>query len=414
MRPLRFSALAGPALAVFLAGGALPADAQPMHVSPPYADPVPRSAAMLSVEIRPDTKWDTLRGTTVGVNDGRLIVTVPGRSPYLISLAGRTTVDVVNELNTTFEGLYASTGFALRSADYIGETDSVATLRDRAPSELNSRGSDPQVAVGFGALLNLGGPGDPDRSGLLSQTGFVLDVGGVHQLSTYSPNGRGISSYITARINLASDQDLIVGDSTGTVPGALGQFDLALRQADQLSLAGQLDLVAPLFAPNQEVGLYVGADIGYAELGAPRFPLTVPDSGGVRVPFQDVFSAEALARATGQASRTTPLTTFGAGGTLRFIRDGRIAFYFGLGYQRSELPVQKLRFQRDGAGGRIDPESLTGGVDRRWGDFVRVVGGVRIPGVVDVRADALTSLGPTGAEPLLRIALARTFPIAAD
>ncbi len=399
--------------------------AQAVHLAPPHKVTIDADAPLLSFQAL-DPSYE---GTTLSIQDGRVILRVPGKPSEVIPIEDRSIREIEEAIRSRHPGMLdVRSTHSFRSASFLQELDTPLSISGSALSVVEPRDNLPEVFVGFGLLLSLGPPASNEsQSSLLNQGGFQLDVGGFHRLIDYQSRAdkkknsepgwlsRRISTpalYFTGRTSLSADQEQLVNKGESSLTGAgsaspVGQFDAALQNADEVSLNIQMDAVWELGSPQQELAFYAGGGYGYTRLGSYEFPSF--DVNGTDVPAEQVFTANAISSVTERFQSTFPLGEYGYGLMLRFIRNDDIAFYLGVGFHSREVARRDLSFTRD-ENGAPNPSSLTGRIRADDQGFYRGLLGAQIAGIADVRIDAMLPVN-RNLESVLRIVLARSLDV---
>jgi hypothetical protein len=283
---------------------------------------------------------------------------------------------------------------------------------------------EPAVALGFGVVFAMDAQDGEEADGLLGQSGFQLDLTGIHQLRGPSQLRPGHAAaipwpqvYIQARLGLNSDQSLnvVATDSTATPANQANddtgtQFEDAVQQADQIALTVQPEVVFPIGPGNAEISIVPEYGVTWTRLQPFVFP-RIEVNGEPQSP-ENLFDEDLRLRALRVVNQTIPLTNYGTSIVFRFIADDRPLFYIGAGYLQKQVIHRGVTFRRASQGGAPDPNSLRGLSEGVSHGFWRGVFGARIPGVVDVRLDAVTpisreAVGP----PILRLVIGKDFPL---
>lgn len=419
-----------------------PSAGQAIHIPPAYRIVLPSDKPVLEIALPVDPPAETIplpEGTAVLVQDNQLILIVPQKGRDIIPFGNRTIGDVADALQAKYPSQLRVTAFyPLYPAHHIGDIENPDTITETHPVRILTSGGQPTVAIGFGIVFAMANDDiQQNDGGLLSQTGFQLDLTGVHQFigprntsSTHSQTGeqqepqRGSSRpwiipqlYLQARLGLNADQSLNVvttdslpndDDDTGT------QFQDAVEQADQIALTGQLEAVYRFRGGKAEFSLVPEYGVTWTRVQEFQFPLITVNRDSVDealVDVSEVFDERLVARASERLNQTIPLTNYGASVVLRFISGGRPVFYVGGGYLHRQVIHRGIRYRRLSTTREPDPNSLTPDVDAIFHGHWRGMFGARIPGVIDVRVDAVTPISGEVGVPLLRLVLAKDFPL---
>jgi hypothetical protein len=450
------------AVLLTLTAAALPATAQVIHLPAAHKRPLPRCTVILSISSKDTTvhasKRDNARAPlglcaikpagkakapstsdfavrTQGgpqtsapaapssaakqfsliVDDGNIFLQAPSQTGP-VPLGNRTVLDVVNQLRVSDTTLRFTSDYPLYPASYIG-TD-VEVVGDHIEVLANS--DDPDLRIGFGVVLALQPPGTTTQtSGIMTQTGFQLDIVGSHQL--YAPISTDLTKdhkypeiYSQFRLGLNGDQQiqLRATDSGSTSIGSTtdSQFEAALGQADQVALSGQVDFEWSRWNPKITFALTPSYAVSWTRPEAP--PLPRVNVAGVSTAADSVFSAAAVARTQKAWAQVEPLSEFGLMLSANFLQHHEPLYYAGAGVMKREVIQPHARFRLKGSPATPDPESLDGYLSRDYVNVWRAVLGARLAGVLDLRVDASGSIGKELVQPLLRVLIARAFPIA--
>lgn len=408
---MRRSLVLSPLLALFaFHGAAAIAVAQVFHLPPVHRPILPKSDTVLLV--RP--VGTPLTGAALSVDDERLVLTFPNRAPHVITLANREIRDVVNELLAEYgDSITVATRYPLYSTRYLKpmQQDSL----DTAGVSVLANPDQPELNIGFGVVFGLadGGPDEGDK-GLLSTTGFQLDLAGSYQVSgpgerqpDSSPQDGYFAVYVQPRFGLAANQQLQVSDNEGAMSATEGQLQDAIEQADQIALGIQADVVLPV-APRLDFVVSPLYTISWTWLADPGFPDIVVAGELKRV--EDLFDSTLVVRARRALRQPLPLSEFGVQGVFHFRRNDRPHFYVGGGVMKREVPIPRVSFRREHPDSIPDPLSLRGALDPDYRRVWRAFFGARLAGVLDVRVDAAGPVGPRNSSPLLKVMLGRAFP----
>jgi hypothetical protein len=374
------------------------------------ADAVAMAAAIAATTVR------------LAIDDGQFIVQSPAKPMTTIPVGDRLVRDFVNQINTDLkDDLEATSDYPLYQASWIGPMP-VVPVKPGDSVDVYADSDEPDLRIGFGAVLALAEPKTGgDNNGILTQAGFQLDIVGSHQLIG-EPETHGWSRpvlFSQVRLGLNSDQQIQVqreenttaGSTTGSPAGS--QVENALAQADQLAVSAQLDFEWATWTPKMRLVLTPSYAVNWTRVDAPPFPRVTVD--GVSKPAEDLFSADALAQTKNDWANVKPLDEKNLMLTANFFHHDTPLYYAGLGVTRREILVPGVRYIRqradDGSAGPIDPESLRGLLARTDVNVWRAVMGTRLAGVMDLRVDASGSIGRERVKPLLRILIARAFPV---
>lgn len=394
---------------------------QAMYLPPAYRVTLPANTPVLQIQFKDGGSID--RGTKVLIDDSHLVLVVPKRGRDVILLSNRTIGAVADDLQSKYPNdLVVTALYPLQGTQHLRPEP---IPKDIPFTALASSG-EPTVAIGFGVVFAMADADAPDRNGLLSQTGFQLDLAGVHQLrgpqagparmpilNTRLPLGQ---VYLQARLGLNSDQDLNVvsTDSAGVrqdpnnkEPGT--QVEDALEQADQIALTVQSEFVYPLTGGSE---LSIVPEYGQTWTRLERYAFPVIHIGGAPQNSEQFFDPELRAVALRQLNQTVPLRNWGASIVLRFIHRQKPLFHIGGGYVHKQVVHRGIRFSRDPATSRPVSTSLSADIRAPDHGFWRGVFGARIPGVIDIRMDAVTPMSRKVGPPVLRLVLSKDFPIA--
>ncbi|HEX2077351.1 MAG TPA: hypothetical protein VHG08_06565 [Longimicrobium sp.] len=392
------------------------ATAQAIHLPPVYRVTLTSDTVVMRIELiaRDTQRFGT--ASTVNVHDGNLVINTPGRASEVISLGNRTIGDLVNTLQLNHEAeLRVSSNYPLYHARVLSGNDSIQALSKGI--EFTASAEAPVVALGFGVVLSMTDQAASEASGLLSQTGFQLDLVGVHQLFRGARGRAKLLSlpavYLQARLGLSADQPLEVDKQTEASPGpdAAGQFEEALEQADLVALTGQVDLVWPLHQrpTHTELSLSFGYGVSWARPEPFVFPrIPVADSLAAAEGLFDVTRQEEVQQFLNQA---LPLRDYSGTVLIRFRNGDRPIFYLGAGGVVKDILRRGISFTRDAPGALPHPLSLQHLRETPDDLFWRAMFGARIAGLLDVRVDAIGPIGERDSAPLLRIVLGRDFPL---
>jgi hypothetical protein len=397
--------------------------AQIMHLPPVHRRTLPAKEPVMVIRVAKDE----YKNVIVSVDDDQVTIQL-GAVTSTVPLGNRQIRDVMNQIAVdTKDGLGITSNYPLYPASYAGSrpAKTLAAIGDTAMLVANA--DEPDLRIGFGLVMALAEP-NPDQTdgGILTQAGFQLDVVGTHQM--VGPPPRGAKGWALAmplvytqwRLGLNADQQIQVDKDpeTGVAPNAETQFQTALQQADQVAVSGQMDLEFPNVVGRLALVVTPSIGLSWTRLQAPSLPsITV---GTERKAAADLFTADEILRARTNQVRIQPLREVGLMGTLQYRRRGVPAYYVGAGYMRRELARPTLSFRRQpppaGSPAGTPPGApiqgtLTGGLNRVEAPIWRATMGTRLAGVLDVRLDASGSWGTQRTEPLLRLLLARAFPI---
>jgi hypothetical protein len=439
--------LVGAIASVSIGGAAVTLQAQVLHLPPVYRRVLPAKTVIMRIRRPaqedggspvsqqgqegpgPDTLGRAKTGSSasgslapargvatvqLSLDDGQFIVQLQARPIATIALGDRLLRDLVNQINADFrDELVATSDYPLYPVSLVGDLPAVSVAPGQTV-ELYADSDEPDLRIGFGAVLALAEPkADGAAGALLTAAGFQLDIVGSHQIVGASARPRASLPVVFSqfRLGLNSDQQVQVDGDPEATAGT--EIEHALAAADQLAVSGQLDFEWATWTPKMRLALSPSYAVNWTRLDAPPFPQVTVD--GVSKPAEEVFSAEALARTKQAWANVKPLDEMGVLLTANFIHRDLPLYYAGLGVTRREILVQGVRFGRakneDGSAGEIDPESLVGLLDRRDVTVWRAVMGTRLAGVIDLRVDASGSIGVERVKPLLRVLIARGFPV---
>jgi hypothetical protein len=378
---------------------------QIVHIKPPFND-VPRTGRVLAEIVPGDSAVRvtmTNEKITIGVKD----------KIRSYDLEGKTIQELEFFVGSQFENGEVQLDVKRPSAllTQIEPFTETRTLRESGNREskrlLVSRGGEPNVNIGFAGLLALETPGTDTDDNLLESAGFQLDLTGEERI--YKTRGKGIASaYATLRVGLGANETLQVAEGDADGESVESQLESALKQADLISLSLQIDQFLST-NPQSDVNFYALGAITYTEPDPFIIPLTI-SSGGTEVPLTDVFGTDELEKLRNDLDVVRPLLEFGGGPVFRFSRRGEPLFYFGMGIHTRQLLKRGFRFRRD-QNQNIVPGSLAPILKENWAGFWKVIGGIRLSNNFDMRFDTATPFDRNRTDALLRIAIARTFPI---
>jgi hypothetical protein len=389
--------------------------AQAMYLAPAYRTTLPENTAVLSIALKSGGALDA--GTTVLITDDQLVLVVPGRGRDVILLKDRTIGEVADDLTAKYkDDLVVTAMYPLHSARHIGSYPTP----QRLPFSAKASSGQPEVVVGFGVIFAMAEEQDTNRDGLLSQTGFQLDLSGIHQFRGPGAKPAGLpfisQVYLQARLGLNSDQSLnVVSTDSGAVQQSSDedqtgpQFEDAVEQADQIALSVQPEFVYPLRRGGAEFSIVPEYGVTWTRLEAYRFPII--DVEGDPQSSEQFFDDDLRAIALRQLNRTIPLRNYGINAVFRFIGGERPLFYVGGGYVQKQVVHRGIRFRRNPVTHAPLSNFLVGEIDAVDHGFWRGLFGARIPGVLDVRVDAVTPISRDVGPPILRLVLAKDFPI---
>ncbi|MEO0557402.1 MAG: hypothetical protein AAF170_04375, partial [Bacteroidota bacterium] len=324
---------------------------------------------------------------------------------------------VVEHINAEFDSvLTASSPKPTQPASKLATSSTLRaipiggkTLAFSARKKKNS----PRYTAGVGALLDFGASNDPALS-FLSESGFILDITGTHRVRALPKKSRLPEVFLSTRLHFATDQSFAVTDSTvdndNEIPTSVDGF---LTRADQIALGFQADFVFNESGRPIQWALFASYEIEYQSLPRRSLPgpLLVTDETG-RTLAERTFTQAGIDAALDAASTPVPLTSFGSGFRLRFVRDSTSSFYAGAGYQAREVPFGTIRFRttptEDGGPSEESP-AIEGTSDGSRRLFWRAVVGFQIPKLVDIRAETVAPFGQSSIRPILRIAVTKSF-----
>jgi hypothetical protein len=436
----RCAAVAAIAVAI-VAAAAATSSAQVMHLAPAYRRVLPSDAVILTIKRKPlppeprQASQDNIdaRATAranaaeaaaiaaatvrLAIDDGQLVVQSPAKPIATIPIGDRLVRDFINQIKADLPDLEVTSDYPLYAASSIGRLQ-VAPLKPGDSTVVYANSDEPDLRIGFGVVLALAEPKtENETSGILTQTGFQLDVVGSHQLAGAAATHHWARPVVFSqfRLGLNSDQQIQVkpGDAVTDGSEVSSQLDQALGQADQVALSAQLDLEWATWTPKMRLVLTPSYAVNWTRFDTPPFPRIPVD--GVATPAEDVFTADALARTKNDWAHVKPLDEANLMLTANFFHHEMPIYYAGLGIARREILVPGFHYIRssasEGSPGPIDPESLRGLLGRTDVRVWRAVLGTRLAGVMDLRVDASGSIGNERVEPLLRVLIARAFPI---
>ena len=383
---------------------------QSIHLPPAFRRDVPPDSVVLQVT-RSDTTRTLPIGTSFTVDDDHLVVST-GSGIDRILIRNRTMGDLVSDLRAKYgTGILATTAYPLLPADKL-ESSRPASFTNNT-LQVTAEPSNPEALVGFGLVLGFSGA-ESEGGGLLSQTGFQLDVAGVHQLRTPSTTSSGLRSVIDllqifaqVRVGLSADQQLVAAEpDTASRDPVSDQFQAAIEQADQISLTSQIDFVWPI-QRKTEFGLTVGFGINWTQPEAFRMPdIIVRDTARSA---EELFGGDRVTALTSRLNAPAALNDVSLLGIVRFHSGSKLAYYAGGGIINREVLVRGFTYRRLQSGS-VDSTSLQPDMNGKEALFWQAVFGISVPGVIDVRLDGV---GPTEREferPVLRLVLSRAFP----
>lgn len=412
---------AGAAILMIHAGSA----AQTIHLPPAYRTAVTEGTPLLQFNFRPN-KTPAKR---VAIHDGQLIIFTGGgtnATQDVYVLGDQTLLQLAQAIQVRHgDDLEIIPQYPFYRADILKPLPAARTITNGLTLEAN--GGAPEVLVGFGVVFGLAEDPADDDDGLLDQAGFQLDLVGVHRIlgpkipdaagaSGGSPRQAGTSTgftfsprpqiYTQMRLGLRANQQLSVADDSQTDV----QFEGAVRQADQIALTGQVELVWPL-SSSLELSLVPEYTLAWARPEAfemPRLPIVADeDPEPLAGYFDDDLEAEVLR----SLRRPVPLRGYGANVVARFNRDGGIAFYTGVGLLQQQTLRRGIRIRRISTTRAIDPNFLEPLVSTPSRTLWRAQFGARLGGVIDVRVDAAGLTGGRTAPSALNLIIARDFPL---
>lgn len=404
------------------------ARAQVFHLAPIHRLTLPKGDPVMTVRAIAGKSFDG--NGTISVTDDRLILVDKSGRTDIVPLANRDIRDVVNEIRDRHGAdLTVRTPYPLHSTRFIGGTPA-QVLATSADTPLPANTDEAELGLGFGAVLALAEDAPDDANGLLSNTGFQLDLSGSYQVVGPRPSpsagaagrswrqdiGRYLSDaplvYLQARLGLAANQQLQI--STDSVTPAVSttdsQFEDALEQADQVALSLQSDLVLPIVPGRLDFVASPLFAVSWSMLSDPGLPtITIRDS--IRA-VEELFDPVVVTEARRALRQTLPLSEFGVQGTLQFRRHDRPLFYVGAGLLRREITQPRISFRRDSAQADPDRTSLRARLETPDRQVWRAFFGARLAGVLDLRVDAAGPVGIRSAPPLLKVLIGRAFPTA--
>ena len=415
---MRFTAVVIPLLLLSVECSSVAAQA--IHLAPAFRRDIPLSTVILRIERKPST--DLLEpNATFYVDDDHLIVTT-GKRVDRILLKDRTLGDVVSELISKYDSAVSvTTAYPMHSASLLEKRDLPRVLENNVV-QITARPSDPLARVGFGLVLGFGEETSDSNNGLLSQTGFQLDVAGVHQLKPgnrskevqpgdedwYRRWYRKTQVFTQVRLGLSADQQLIVAkEADAPADPAQSQFQAAIEQADQIVLSGQVDVVFPQ-QDRMEFSLSLGYALNWTQPELFVFPnIVVRDTA--RDPAT-LFGADRVKRVADRLNDPASLSDYSSLALLRFHSADKMAYYVGGGVMYREVLNRGFAFSRNGVG-QPDSTSLRPLLNGSQAFFWQAVFGIEVPGVIDVRVDGVGPMERAFDKPILRLVLARSFPV---
>jgi hypothetical protein len=345
--------------------------------------------------------------------------------------------------------LFPSSTLGSLTAGSLSEGARVSPSQDR-----------PEANIGFGVVLAMNDDADDNEGGgVLSQSGFQLDLAGRFQLSPARmfpkgkdpaggqlvtvglptcPTGtqpaqvanapveqqgkapevspmpkpkwdRKVGITFQTRLGLGANQQLnVAAQEAPEAGGAEGEIVSALEQASQVALTGQFDFVIPV--ANDRLDFIVSPIFGvnWTRLESFAFPsIRVGDSIASAEPY---FNRELVRQTRSRLNRTLPLQETSVMTMLVFKREGQVAFYAGPGLMVKEGVARRIIFDQDSTA-EPDNMSLRDSLETPTNTFWRAAFGVRVAGVLDVRVDASGPVAKRDQRPLLRVIIGRAFPI---
>jgi len=202
-----------------------------------------------------------------------------------------------------------------------------------------------------------------------------------------------------------------------TTQPASSQVESALQQANQVILTADVPLEWPI---GQRVSFFVtpGYGINWTQFD----PFTLPSIfvksvvGSTTVTTKtdaaDYFDEDAVLVTRQTLDRVFPLSEFNVSAVFAIKRKTAPLFYFGGGVNATEQLKRTVAFDTaDDTLANPIATSLTGKIDTPMGYGWRATAGFTLAGVVDIRVDAVGPIGGRERDALLRIVIARSFPV---
>ena len=397
-----------------------PATAQVIHLPPAHRRVLPPNTPVLTI-----VPNGNLGDATISVDADQVFIQRVDGVNFTVALGDRLIRDVMNQLVAELQqaNVTVRSRFPMYPASYIGsKAAEVVPAGDEFVVLANA--DEPDIRIGFGLVMGLAAA-DPDKTaaGILTQEGFQLDVVGSHQMvgpsRTDAGKWRALAPvvYTQWRLGVNTDQQVQLESSAKPSAGSVTsqQFEQALAQADQVAVSGQADIQWTNATKRFGVVLTPSYAIQWTRLQPPPLPRVLVGDG-----FKDagdVFSAAAVKRTRTDLLRVQPLSELGLMGVLQFLRRDSPAFYVGAGVMSREILVPRVSFERAPPAtpsmqpGDPIPESVRGSLAREAIPVWRATMGAKLAGVLDLRLDASGSIGRQRTDPLLRILLARAFPV---
>lgn len=353
------------------------------------------------LEIRPVvTEADSATyNARVLVHEDQLVLILDGEGMETYALSDRTIGQVAAALQARHPtNLVVIAHYPFHSASHINEVPIPQSLPDTGIN-IQAHPGRPEALIGFGAVFSMAEDVEEDDAGLLDQSGFQLDLIGMHQIAGPRSEKAWIPQvYSQFRLGLNSDQRLNVvstaapeEEESAPISTPDAQFQTAVEEADQIALTGQFEVVWPL-SRSVEVSLVPEYGVSWTRAARFEFPLLRLGPTGSVEPSEQYFNPDLRLLVLRDLRRTLPLSAYGASTRLRFLRDGKIAFYAGGGVIWKEILQRGVRTRRI-PGNIIDPNFLQPEVSTPTFQFWRAEFGARLAGIVDVRVDATGAIG---------------------
>jgi len=311
------------------------APSQSIHLPPAYRAVVPVGTTLLELKFKAGKTPD---GTFVVIHDGQLVLIVPGKSQDIYPLGNQTIMQLAQAITVDHDdNLQVIPHYPFHRADNLKAEPTPKVVG--AGLQLKANPGAPEVLIGFGVVFGLADDPNDDDAGLLDQAGFQLDLIGMHQIrGPNAPSATGFKKeirpqvYTQIRLGLGSNQQLSGTDDTNTAD----QFETAVRQADQIALTGQLELVWPIRSTPFEISLVPEYTVSWTRPEPFEFPRLPFVAGGDPEPSEQFFDDDVRERTLRELRRPVPLGSVGANIVARFNRDGRVVFYAGAGLIRQQ------------------------------------------------------------------------------